>query len=207
MKAIEPTRRERKKDETRQRIFKAAIRLFRDRGFEATTVDDITEKADVAKGTFFNYFPRKDSVLAYLSLKRLEEIEANAGDIVAARRPARAKLIEIYTGAASAYEEDRELSRYVVNELMGRAFSPSEEEGHGQRWQKIILSILELGRASGEFRKEVPPARVEAVLTGVYYALVYTWVNCLDCSFELREEMRAQMTLVFDGIAAPGARR
>ncbi len=69
MTEIEVSRRERKKDETRERIFKTAIKLFHARGFEATTVDDITEKADVAKGTFFNYFPRKESVLAYLSLK------------------------------------------------------------------------------------------------------------------------------------------
>jgi AcrR family transcriptional regulator len=207
MTEIELSRRERKKDETRQRIFKAAIKLFHTRGFDATTVDDITEKADVGKGTFFNYFPRKESVLTYLSLKRLQENEANASQILAAARPAREKLIEIYCHAASAYEEDRELSRYVVNELMGRAFSPSEEEGHGQRWQRLIIPILEKAQASGEFRKDVPPARAEAVLTGVYYALVYCWVNCLELDFDLQAEMRAQLGLVFDGIGARKAVR
>ena len=73
--SVELSRRERKKDETRHRIFHAAIDLFREQGFEQTTVDDITEKADVAKGTFFNYFRRKEAVLAYLSESRLLAID------------------------------------------------------------------------------------------------------------------------------------
>ena len=49
MTLTEPTRRERKKEETRRRIFTAAISLFREKGFEQTTVDEITEKADVCR--------------------------------------------------------------------------------------------------------------------------------------------------------------
>ena len=75
MTAIELTRRERKKEETKERIFNAAMKLFRSRGFEETTIEEITEKADVAKGTFFNYFPRKEEVLRYLSEQWLEEVE------------------------------------------------------------------------------------------------------------------------------------
>jgi len=56
--AVPVGRRERKKEETRHRIFVAALKLFNDNGFEATTIDDITARADVSKGTFFNYFPR-----------------------------------------------------------------------------------------------------------------------------------------------------
>jgi len=75
MTTIELTRRERKKEETKERIFNAAMKLFKARGFEETTIEEITEKADVAKGTFFNYFPRKEEVLRYLSEQWLEEVE------------------------------------------------------------------------------------------------------------------------------------
>jgi len=197
--AFEVSRRERKKEETRQKIFKAAVHLFRERGFEATTVDDITERADVARGTFFNYFPRKDAVLAYFSEQRLVDAEENAAAIFESKKPAREKLIEIYTHAASAYEEDRELSRFVVNELMVRAFAPSEEDSLGQRWQGLILRVLEQGVASGEFRKRLDLTRAEAVLTGVYYAVLYTWVNCIERDFALLDELRAQFTMVFEG--------
>jgi len=202
MTELELSRRERKKEETRQRIFKAAVTLFRQRGFEATTVDEITERADVAKGTFFNYFPRKDAILAYLSEERLLVLEENAETIFAAEKPAREKLIEIYALAASAYEEDRELSRYVLNELMARAFAPSEEGSLDQRWRALIGRVFEQGRSAGEFQPDLDLARAESVLTGVYYALIYTWVNGLEAEVQLQEELRAQFTMVFEGMAA-----
>ncbi|QAY65836.1 TetR/AcrR family transcriptional regulator [Paenibacillus protaetiae] len=55
-------KREEKKLETKNRILEAAMCLFAEQGFEATTVAQITEAAGVAKGTFFNYFKTKEEV-------------------------------------------------------------------------------------------------------------------------------------------------
>src|SRR6478609_8249543 len=62
-----PGRCERHRAEIRDRLYRAALQLFADRGFLETTVADITEAADVGKGTFFNYFPTKEHVLATLA--------------------------------------------------------------------------------------------------------------------------------------------
>jgi AcrR family transcriptional regulator len=205
MTDIEISRRERKKEETKQRIFKVAIKLFRERGFPDTTVDDIAERADVSKGTFFNYFPRKEAVLAYLSEQRLDEAEANGEAILSAKKPARQKLIDIYVDASKAYAEDRELSSFVFNELLRMSFSPAEETG--RRWDQLIGRIYEQGRESGELRREVEPARAIAVLTSIYYGLLYIWSCCPEMDLELEAEMRARLALVLDGIAKPAPGR
>ena len=55
--------RETKKEQLRQLLYDTALELFREKGYEATTIREITQKVGIGKGTFFNYFPSKEHVL------------------------------------------------------------------------------------------------------------------------------------------------
>src|SRR4051812_36615342 len=70
-----PGRRQRRREETAQKILTAAVRLFEKQGYSSTTVEQITEAADVGKGTFFNYFPSKEHVLLALFALLGEEFQ------------------------------------------------------------------------------------------------------------------------------------
>ncbi len=61
-----PSRRERKKDRTRQALLDVAIKLFAERGIHATRVEDITDRSDLGKGAFYNYFESKDQLIGEL---------------------------------------------------------------------------------------------------------------------------------------------
>src|SRR5579863_2334647 len=74
-------RRERRSAETRERLFRAALDLFARKGFTETTVEDITEAADVGKGTFFNYFPSKDHILLAFGEMQLAKLEAAVAEV------------------------------------------------------------------------------------------------------------------------------
>src|SRR5207302_254484 len=69
-------RRQRRSAEIRERLFRAALTLFGQKGFLETTVEHITEAADVGKGTFFNYFPSKDHILLAFGEMQLGKLEA-----------------------------------------------------------------------------------------------------------------------------------
>src|SRR3984893_10804200 len=75
-RAPSPDRRQRRSAETREGLFRAALRLFAEKGFAETTVEDITNAADVGKGTFFNYFPSKDHLLIGFSDMQLSKLQS-----------------------------------------------------------------------------------------------------------------------------------
>lgn len=60
---MKPTWRERRKLELHGQLYQAALTLFETHGYQATTVQQITDELGVAKGTFFNHFPSKEHVL------------------------------------------------------------------------------------------------------------------------------------------------
>jgi AcrR family transcriptional regulator len=60
---VRPSRRERKKAQTRAAIQTHALRLFREQGYDATTIEQIIEAANVSETTFFRYFPTKEDVV------------------------------------------------------------------------------------------------------------------------------------------------
>ena len=57
------SRREANKIKCRQDILKASRRLFKEKGYENTMIDDVADKAEISKATLYNYFPNKESLL------------------------------------------------------------------------------------------------------------------------------------------------
>jgi AcrR family transcriptional regulator len=72
--------RERKKQRTREQIVEAAMRLFAERGYQATTITDIATAADVAPRTFFAYFPSKEAVVFHNADRDLDSLASALRD-------------------------------------------------------------------------------------------------------------------------------
>jgi AcrR family transcriptional regulator len=101
-------------DDTRARLFKAAVRLFAEHGYEGTTVERIVRGAGVAKGTFFIHFATKDAVVTELVRNQVrfarrarDRVLAGGGSPVDALR---ASVMTLGEQAAA----NRELSRVVI---------------------------------------------------------------------------------------------
>ncbi|HIF98284.1 MAG TPA: TetR/AcrR family transcriptional regulator, partial [Myxococcales bacterium] len=73
-KGAELGRRERRKLEVRARIREAGVALFDTRGIQATTIQDICERADVAQKTFFNHFPSRRHLLREIAQASLGQL-------------------------------------------------------------------------------------------------------------------------------------
>ena len=198
-------RRERKKEETKRKIFDAAVKLFTDKGFEATTVDEIAEAADVAKGTFFNYFPRKEAIVHFLF-----EEWAEVGERVVAEmdRSAEDRIVDLFAMAAASFGDKRELARtvarFALQEMCG---CPPEALNAHIRHDQLFDDIWSQGVARSEFRADVDPTQARGVLGSVFVGAVTWWVGAPDgrvdpqaLRYPLPDIIRANMKMVFDGL-------
>jgi len=138
--AVAYPHRTRRRLETRDRVFDAALREFRRAGVSAAQIEDIVRAADVARGTFYLHFPTKDHVLLELLRRRQT--------VIAARLRAARSL------------SPRTFLRRVVDLML------EDTLGHGRGlWHELVAVVA---RHAAEMRRE-PSALVEA-MTGFFAA-------------------------------------
>lgn len=98
-------RRDRKRRATREALALAALELFEDRGFAATTIDDITERADLARRTFFRHFPSKEAVL-FPDSEDYERMLVSAFEEAPPERLTLEGLVRMFAAAAHSSSHD-----------------------------------------------------------------------------------------------------
>jgi AcrR family transcriptional regulator len=165
---LEPDWRQRKKNATRDRIRTSALRLFREQGYDATTVEQIASTAGVSHMTFFRYFPTKEDVALSDSYDPLiaSALERTPAGWPLSRR-IRAVLVE---GLRQVYDSDRD-TMLAQNKLI--VATPVLRE---RLWASQIATQQLILRALGpdpSFRDKVTVAACLAAAT----TAVLTWVE------------------------------
>jgi len=117
--------RERKKARTRATIRQHALRLIRDQGYYATTVEQIADAAEVSPATFFRYFPTKEDVVLQddfdvISLGALENLPPELGPIAAFRAAAAETYAALSPDDLARFRETIELTA-AIPEIRARA--------------------------------------------------------------------------------------
>jgi AcrR family transcriptional regulator len=168
--------RERNKQKVTERIVAAAMELFKSRGCEQTTMDDIADKAEISRGTLFNYFPSKDALLLPWGQEILEEYV----------KPKLAKYLEtqpktkdVLQFLFASMSENVLAAPDVVRAFMGEALKPNNRP-HIDRARtgmlEIFAQILRYGQSRGEVRNDIPvdsmAAYISALQTGLFFHLL-----------------------------------
>jgi AcrR family transcriptional regulator len=117
--------RERKKARTRAAIREHALRLFREQGYYATTIEQIADAAEVSPATFFRYFPTKEDVVLQddfdvISLEALSTQPPELGPIAAFRAAAAVTLASLSEQDLARFRETTELTMQIP-EIRARA--------------------------------------------------------------------------------------
>jgi len=167
-------RRERRKEEMRSQIFQAAMRLFERKGVFDTTVEEITESADVAKGTFFNYFPSKEAILTKLADRQVGVIKqaAERARTAPSMRPILVGMAhELSSGPArSAMMLRSLLSVFLSNKMLSQTFQKALQMG-----RENVATIMERGQKLGEIRTDMLPAELARIFQHAMFGTHAIW--------------------------------
>jgi AcrR family transcriptional regulator len=203
------SRRERKKQDARRRIYQAAVHLFIEKGFETTTVDEIADRADVAKGTVFNYFPHKTSFLAALADDWTDRVTDALGPVHRWRGTTRGKLERLFRYLADVGAENPAVSCLALLESLRDVPSspgskPPGNEGQVQHFYELTRAILRLGQAHGELRREVCVEHAASLIESGFFCTLARWLLAEDTRPALHQEMAAKLDIVLNGLVARG---
>jgi AcrR family transcriptional regulator len=188
------SRRQRKKDRTRQDLIDAATRLFASQGFDGTTTDDIAEAADVSQRTFFRHFPSKEAVL-YGDMDDLLEHFRDNLELRPPTEPLLTSVRESILSLAVDYEDQRKLrllqARLAASSPAVSAYSRAVVQ---QAWERELGEAL--ARRLGVDPTEDPrPEIIAAAAMSALRHAIRRWARSRG-----REELPALVAQALDAM-------
>jgi AcrR family transcriptional regulator len=184
---------------TREKIINTAWKLFYEKGFGETTINDIIREADISKGTFYYYFRSKDDLLGTLSeildreYQRLESEEPEGMSCLE-------KLIWLNYEVHVFMEKtmDYRLLAYLYSaQIVKESFSALLNRN--RYYYRYIEKIMEEGRQNGELTDKMPVSEMVRYFSMGERALVTEW--CMNNgSFSLGEFSKRIFPVMMQGL-------
>lgn len=188
------TRTQKRQLQTKEKIFRVAMELFRQKGFEATTVADITEAADIGKGTFFTYFPTKAAVFGQLGEMMMETLTEAAEKSLKAHRPIAEVLSDTLTATAGWLEANKPLARQVIRSSHALDADTPNQIG----LLSLLVKILRDGQEKGACKSTLNLEDAALALAGIYFSTIAMWA--LSDQRPLRDRLLGSIDLLLHGI-------
>ena len=203
MAASQPDRFQRRRARNRAALLEAAIALFQRQGTRATKIEDICERADVARRTFFNHFETREQLVQEIALQRSEQLatllDARAGEPGPAGERFARLLAEMgtYLAARPAYRE-------LVAEMLSLRFAHGSEAARsgviGAAVHRFVVSAAE----RGELRAASSPTALADLCVGALMTALANW--CADDAFDLEAALAESAALLSDLLDPPHER-
>ena len=194
-----PDRRSRRSAEIHERLFRAALDLFASKGFAETTVEDITNAADVGKGTFFNYFPSKDHALLAFAEMQLAKLR----DAVEQARHTSQPIPQFFRSLAALMTAEPVRNPGVVRVLLLAFLSnPAVRKAMLDLQDRVLAlhtELIQLGQDRGEIRGDLPAAEIALVFRQTIFGTLLIWSLYGDSS--LKSRIESAFEVVWSGLS------
>jgi AcrR family transcriptional regulator len=194
--------REQKKVEKLERILAAGRELFTENGYDGTTTRAISERAGIATGTLFSYFPDKRALLVQIFAMDIDQAVGHAFATLP-DAPLVDRAIYLFGACFDYYSRDLRLARAVIKEML--FLDPEPRRVLYRSTSGFVLRLaaqIEAARSRGEVRADVAAPTAATAFFAQYYFALIAWVNEVVPDRDTALEMlRQSLHLICDGIA------
>ncbi len=193
-------RRARQREQRRQAIETAALDLYLEKGVERTTVDQISARADVSKGTFFNYFEDKYGVLA----DRLRRLAAEFVSFFAdsSMKSPLEQLEAFFVKAETLFRRESPGILALYSEVLARPYLISIDKEVEEQVNGHYSRIIQEGQAAGLLRAEADPRVAAAIIGDIWSSTLRNWMADAG-AFALAGAISGKLKQLFAGLNAP----
>lgn len=188
---------------TRQKFIDAAVELFDEVGYGITGLNDIADRAGVARGVFYYYFPSKESVAAAI-FEQADDVVSDALVAVSAAAPSPLERLIRFTFVVADLTQNHKLVR-VGNRLRQSLtqVSPAAHDTFDLQRRVILVAVTRKAIAAGELLDDVDPdALGHSILIGLLGARLLSDATGEDVAMRLGQVW----TTILRGAAAPESR-
>ncbi|MDF2626707.1 MAG: regulatory protein TetR [Symbiobacteriaceae bacterium] len=192
-------RRETAKDQKRTALIQAGMELFTSQGFAKTSVDQIATQADVAKGTFYNYFTTKEDLLVAGMMVEQEGLAAVERPVIFALPTVRERLNRLIAWSAGWIAENPELAVVWCQERCRRGVGQDGPSG----FDLLLLDVVEAGQQAGELRDDRPPALLSLDITAITVTYIFAWYGS-GLGFDLAQAVQQAVDTYLTGAIVKG---
>ena len=181
MESVRGSRTERKKEETKQKIITVAMDLFIKQGFDQTTVDQIAEEADIAKGTIYNHFTEKEAIICEYVQGIIREQAPDALNLLQKLPDTRSRLIAALRKSLKWFhvELNKDIyERYLTYRMQNTVrFIWEGDRSLSSGFNGFLVQIIELGKETGEIRQDVHSIVLAAHLENMHITAAILWLT------------------------------
>ncbi len=163
---------------TKARIVTAAWELFYEQGYDYTTIDDIVERSDTSKGSFYHYFESKDALLSSLSYlfdEKYEQLKPNLDPEMNSFDKLMYLNHELFLMIENSIPIDLLASLYSTQLITA---GEKHLMDHSRTYYRLIRQIAIEGQRKGELRDDISVNELVKAYALCERALIYDWCIC-----------------------------
>jgi len=183
--------------ETKNKLFEVALSLFSVYGFENTTIEQITSRAGVSKGNFYNHYPTKESIFDEL-FHRIDEHYENVFRDVNPNASASDKIVTIFREMCNYLNNIcgiNAIQVFYANQITKKDSSLKILNNKNRTFYTLLRQIVTQGKQNGEFRTDLEDEYFVELIARLARALVYDW-----CLYEKEFKLSLEVTRYTDFI-------